>query len=191
MGEENNLSCKERFLVRFIPCVYLNNPDLAASDYCLCCHEKKRIDHLNIPPLIKMSSTWINAETPIPQWFIMVRCILTALMIAIITSNFALYVSDDKPGYWFIYFTQWNITIATISMILKCVTMFSVIKVLKAESMAEFSKEAQRRLYTSKLDPKSKLWKLHIASEIFLQTSIPAESMVVFKFSLQILSNLR
>ena len=41
----------------------------------------------------------------------------------------------------------------------------------------------QIKLYTEQINPGTGLWALYIANDIFLQTSIPAETMVVFKFS--------
>ena len=183
MGEENNLTSGQRACMLFYPCSYFCKPDLASSDCCLCCHEKPKADILDIPPLIEMSSTWINAHTPIPKWFIFTRFLITILVIFIVIFNFSLYVDQGNTQYWFIYFTQWNNLLAAISMVLKSVSTGTIHYLLTKSPMFEQG-NPQQLLYTHELEPNTALWRLHIVHDIFLQTTIPGNSLVVFKLIL-------
>ena len=182
MGEENNLGCLQRLCMFVWPCTYLNDPDIASSDCCLCCHESAKVKELDIPPLIEMSGTWISPQNPIPRWFVISRITLTVLVVTISLYNFILYIISGNAQYWFIYFTQWNISMASISMILKSISSMIVYRSIQNRAVYD-NVTPYSRLYTTELSPTSNLWKLHIAHDIFLQITIPAETLVVIKFS--------
>ena len=163
--------------------MFICKPEIASVDCCLCCHEASKQDILDIPPLIEMSSTCINAETPIPLWFVILRTLLTIGMIFMILLNFGWYAQDGNQWYWFIYFTQWNFVVATISMITKTISTHTIYHLLKRGTSFD-NANSQNALYTSMLKPNTRLWKLHIVQDIFLQTSIPGESLVVLKLNI-------
>ena len=176
MGEENDLNCRQRVCMCLWPCTYLNKPDIASSDCCLCCHESPKVKELDIPPLIEMSGTWISPDNPIPIWFIILRLSLTIGVIAMFLYNLILYGLSGNIQYWAIYFTQWNIVLASISMILKSISTIMVHKSIR-------NGLTPNRLYITELSSDSKLWSLHIAHDICVQITIPSQTLVVIKFS--------
>ena len=182
-ADNSKMTCGQRLKMLFCPCSYACKPAIASVDCCLCCHEASKQHLLDIPPLIEMSSTCVNAETPIPLWFVILRTVLTIGMVFMILLNFGWYAQDGNAAYWFIYFTQWNFLVATISMITKTISTHTVYQLLKRESVFD-NENPQNALYISELKAHTHLWKLHIVQDILLQTSIPSESLVVFKLNI-------
>ena len=163
------------------PCLYFCKPKLASIDCCLCHHESKRKEQLTIPPLIEMSSTWINfndQSPPIPIWFIILRYLLTFGMITITISNFSFFVTEGIVRLWPIYLTQWTLLLSTISMIIKSISTYTVNAMYNLSS-------SNTNLYTLQLDGNTKIWTLHIIHDILLQITIPGSTLVVFQLSKQ------
>ena len=177
MGEETNLNCRQRLCMCLWRCIYLNKPDIASSDCCLCCHESPKVKELDIPPLIEMSGTWISPNNPVAIWFIILRLSLTIGVNAMLVYDLIIYGLSGNIQFWPIYFTQWNLVLASISMILKSISTIIIYKSIRNGFITT------QRLYLTELSSKSKLWGLHIAHDIFVQITIPAQTLVVIKFS--------
>ena len=174
MAQEHKSSFSQQIYMCLYPCSYLCKPNLEPVDCCSCYHEKGKTEQLNIPPLIQISSTWINPLKPIPKWFIITRFSITLCLIIILSFNFSLYIEAGQTQYWFIYFTQWNIILATISMMVKSISTAKIYSLSKQFML-------DNHLYAQTLSPNTILWKLYIIQSILLPLTLPSNSVISFE----------
>ena len=83
-----------------------------------------------------------------------------------------------------LYFTQWTVLIATTLTIIRCSASITIYRLIKYAYL-EHGQRQNDILYTrmiTTIDPDNQIWNLVLTHNVFLQTAIPALTLVVIKF---------
>eukprot|EP00483_Globobulimina_turgida_P002014 UN02016 len=102
-----NKSCSDRLSMILVPCLYLNQPDIAYNDCCLLQHENKNGLTLYIPPLIEVGGTYTNLSKPINVCWIFIRMAMSIYFVFVLLFSAFIYYTYYELHFIFIYFTHW------------------------------------------------------------------------------------
>ena len=62
----------------------------------------------------------------IPKWFVVLRCVVCVLMWYITITSLVLYADAGVFRWWFIYLTNWNQTLCTVTATIRLVATISI-----------------------------------------------------------------